>query len=101
MFGGLLALLALGLVRALLVRSFLDIVLCAAILWGVLTFQRWGYWLAMVLSGLALFAGGELALLAGAVGILAHPVLLLGLALALGPYLFTIIVLYTRRDRFG
>jgi len=96
-FGVLLGLLALDLLINVVAQHWFGIVLSAAILWGVVTFQWWGYLIAMVLAGLGLVGGliGLTAALAQASGLWVAV-----MAFPLAVNLFTLIVLYTRRERF-
>ena len=96
-FGVLLGLLALDLLINIVAQHWFGIVLSAAILWGVVTFQWWGYLIAMVLAGLGLVGGliGLTAALAQASGLW-----VVVMAFPLAVNLFTLIVLYTRRERF-
>jgi len=97
-FGCLLFLMALNVLANALSGSVLGILISAAMLWGVLTFQWWGYLIAMVSVGLSLF-GNVVSL----VRLLARSATFGGLAwvlLFLAIDVFVLIVLYTRRQHF-
>jgi len=89
-FGALLILLALGVVSNVLSGDLLGMIITAVIFWGIVTFRWWGYWLAMVLTGLGL--AFSLPLLLGGPSA--------GALIAVGIQVFTLAVLYTHRDRF-
>ncbi len=98
LFAVVLVLLALNVVGKLLTGRWLDAVIAGAILWGIITFRRWGYLVAMFLNGLALLLGpfAVVFVLALGGGVAAVGLLLSGL----GVHAFCVAVLYARRDHF-
>ena len=96
-FGALLGLLALAVLVNAASGDMFGVLLWAVILWGVVTFRWWGYLLAMLVAGVAVAVELIFLLVALSRGVLALlPLVGFGLAASL----FTLIVLYTRRDRF-
>ncbi len=96
-YGALLGLGALGLLANLLSGNLFGVVLVLAVLWGLITFRWWGYLLAMfgaVVGGMLQLWGLLIILRKGAIGGA------VSVAFALGVSVFTVAVLYTRRDRF-
>lgn len=95
----LLALMAISALASLVRGDLVSAMIQGAILWGVLTFQWWGYFIALALAALSVVAGvGIVAVaIAGGAGLAA--------TVAFGPTVvvgvFTLIVLLRRRDSFA
>lgn len=103
LFAAVLVILALKALSSFVMFSALGILVSGAILWGVLSLQSWGYWLAMIFSLLDLLwaltmlgMGMAAATQSGAMSLM----LILGSwrLLANG---FVVLVLYSRRQHFG
>lgn len=90
LFAVLLVLMALEMVLAFANGNNFGGSLVLILLWGIVTFTWWGYWIAMISAGLAVFQG-LLFLLPGA-GIFA--------LLFIVPNAFVLWVLYQRREMF-
>jgi hypothetical protein len=104
------ALQALNVVLAVVSGDHFRIILSGLTLFGLATFQRWGYWLTMIGASLglvlmlfaALAAFGIMAIgFGGSEGMqIASRAAVFAIATA-AIYVFVLVVLYTRRDRFG
>ena len=90
LFAVVLGLLALDVVGDLISGNTFGAIISGAVFWGVYTFQSYGFWLALLGSGFA-------AVLSLALFSTAPTAAALGGALSL----FTVVVLYLRRDYFG
>jgi len=90
---------AVSALASLLRGDFISAMIQGAILWGVLTFQWWGYFIALALAALSVVAGvGIVAVaIAGGAGLTATVVF--GPTVVVG--VFTVIVLLRRRDSFA
>ena len=91
-----LALLALLLLISLLSRSLVGIVIATAMLWGIVTFQWWGYLMAMIGAGLNVFTW--LVFFIISLGHPRGPSLFSLFTLAIN--IFILAVLYSRREHF-
>ena len=95
-FGALLVVMALGVFANVMQHSWTSTIISGAMLGGIVTFQWWGYWLAMIGAGLSLFIAAMAFIAARSLGGGSVIALLIPFAL----YSFVLVVLYTRRDRF-
>lgn len=102
-FAAMLAILALQVLMAFLGGSMLGAILGGLILWGVLSFQWWGYWLALLGALFGLLAsvsfiglGMASAIQSGTIGLG-----LMYFEMSAATNLFIALVLFTRRQHFG
>ena len=95
----LLALMAISALASLLREDLVSAMVQGAILWGVLTFQWWGYYIALALAALSVVAGVGIVAVAIAGGAGLAALFTLGPTLAVG--VFAIVVLLRRRDSFA
>jgi hypothetical protein len=103
LFAAVLVILALKVLSSFMMFSVLGIFLSGAILWGVLSLQWWGYWLAIIFSLLDLLfallmmaSGMTSAMQSGMIDLM-----LIGAAWRAGANMFVVLVLYSRRQHFG
>jgi hypothetical protein len=95
-FASLLVLLSLGVFFNVLGQNWFGVILGGAVLWGIVTFQWWGFWLAIIGAGLGALMSLVMFIALAAAGtgfaVFAAPSFLIDA--------FVLIVLLTRRDRF-
>ena len=94
----LLALMAIAALASLLRLDLLGAIVGGAILWGVLTFQWWGYFIALAFAAISVLGCVAVIALGIVKGAGLAALFTLGPTLAVG--IFAIVVLLRRRDRF-
>ena len=94
----LLALMAIAALASLLRRDLFGAIVGGAILWGVLTFQWWGYFIALAFAAISVLGCVAVIALGIVRGVGLAALFTLGPTLAVG--VFAIVVLLRRRDRF-
>jgi hypothetical protein len=103
LFAAVLVILALKVLSSFMIFSIVGMVLSGAILWGVLSFQWWGYWLAIIFSLLDLLFG--LSMLGSGMATATQTgmidLMLIGAVWRVVANMFVVVVLFARRRHFG